>query len=110
MSNELKRLSLAEITKNIDADIQRELLPQKTIIPSDEKNNNALLERQATAESAVNVVMRQKGLADPTLLSAWTRMEIARLLDNLHEDPMGAIKLGGQTLGNGFTSVPTPNP
>ena len=65
--------------------------------------NNRQLTRHATAQSAVNVVMvEQLGLAHPTLLSAWTVLEINRLLDVLYADPGGEIRLGGQALGDGF--------
>jgi hypothetical protein len=63
---------------------------------------NNSCEREATAESAVAVVKRQLGLEHPTLKSAWTTREIARLLHELHYDPMGEIKLGSQHLGAGF--------
>jgi hypothetical protein len=65
-----------------------------------EANNQ--LARDVAAESAVNVVMKQKGLDNPTLLSKWTMNEISRLLHVLYADPSATIQLGGQHLGAGF--------
>jgi len=60
------------------------------------------LEREATAESAVAVVMRQRGKRHPTLFSAWTTREIARLLHALADDPGAEVRLGDQYLGKGL--------
>jgi hypothetical protein len=65
-----------------------------------EANNQ--LARDVAAENAVYVVMGQRGLDHPTLLSKWTMNEIARLLHTLYADPSATIKLGGQHLGAGF--------
>jgi hypothetical protein len=65
-----------------------------------EANNQ--LARDVAAENAVYVVMGQRGLDHPTLLSKWTMNEIARLLHSLYADPSATIKLGGQHLGAGF--------
>ena len=66
-----------------------------------EANNQ--LARDVAAENAVYVVMGQRGIEHPTLLSKWTMNEIARLLHVLYADPAQTIKLGGQHLGEGFT-------
>ena len=68
-----------------------------------EANNE--LARDVAAENAVYVVMSQKGLVNPTLLSKWTMNEIARLLHVLYADPSAQIKLGGQHLGAGFVKA-----
>ena len=68
---------------------------------------NAQLERDVAAENAVYVVMRQRGLENPTLLSKWTMNEIARLLHALYADPASGIVLGGQHLGAGFVRQET---
>ena len=67
---------------------------------------NRVLERGAAAESAVRVVMTQLDLMNPTRISVWTLREIARLLDALYANPEGAIQLGGQVLGEGFSAPP----
>lgn len=71
---------------------------------------NAQLERDVAAENAVYVVMRQRGVDHPTLLSKWTMNEIARLLHSLYADPAAGIKLGGQHLGAGFVTNVTSGP
>ena len=64
--------------------------------------SDMILEREATALSAVAVVMRQRGKDHPTLLSAWTMREIARLLHALADDPGAEVRLGDQYLGKGL--------
>ena len=61
--------------------------------------SDLILEREATALSAVAVVMGQRGRDHPTLLSAWTTREIARLLHALADDPGAEVRLGDQYLG-----------
>jgi len=64
--------------------------------------SDLILEREATALSAVAVVMAQRGKDHPTLLSAWTTREIARLLHALADDPGAEVRLGDQYLGKGL--------
>jgi hypothetical protein len=68
----------------------------------DEDENNALLARHAAADACVQIVMDQLGIKNPTLLSTWTKLEVARLLHALHQEPGGEIILGEQTLSGGF--------
>ena len=64
--------------------------------------SDLILEREATALSAVAVVMAQRRKDHPTLLSAWTTREIARLLHALADDPGAEVRLGDQYLGKGL--------
>ena len=66
--------------------------------------SDLILEREATALSAVAVVMAQRGKDHPTLLSAWTTREIARLLHALADDPGAEVRLGDQYLGKGLAT------
>ena len=105
---------LASMLKDPDMDIEQDMReavtrPSATTAKSisdaettvvTEANN--MLARDVAAEAAVNVVMKQKGLQNPTLLSKWTMNEVARLLHALYADPSGEIVLGGQHLGEGF--------
>jgi len=68
--------------------------------------SDLILEREATALSAVAVVMAQRGKDHPTLLSAWTTREIARLLHALADDPGAEVRLGDQYLGKGIAPMP----
>ena len=63
--------------------------------------SDLILEREATALSAIAVVMAQRRKDHPTLLSAWTTREIARLLHALADDPGAEVRLGDQYLGKG---------
>ena len=109
---------LASMLKEPDMDIEQEMKEVVATRPSattaksisdaettvvTEANN--MLARDVAAENAVYVVMGQRGLNHPTLLSKWTMNEIARLLHVLYADPSATIKLGGQHLGAGFVKT-----
>lgn len=65
-----------------------------TVVAASGTEPEPALEREIAAENAVNLVMRQLGLAYPTMLSKWTMLEVARLLHALHQAPGEMIGLG----------------
>jgi regulator of protease activity HflC (stomatin/prohibitin superfamily) len=99
VDKELSRPSVNDLIQAIQGDEAEQLQAEAA------QAANRELEREAAATSAVAVAMAQQDRIHPTLLSEWTRKEVARLLHQLYADPGAEIKLGGQTMGSGFTKL-----